>query len=69
MRIIALGFIKTFGGIVLMVDEEIISACINSGFRIMILFTILAGLSSLISYTLPETKGLIPKDIIDELQA
>ena len=40
-----------------MVSSQIINACINSGFKIMLLFAILAVISMGIYYILPETKG------------
>ena len=53
VRIIGLAFIKFFGGVILMVESEIISACLDSGFKVMILFAILAGLCVVASYYLP----------------
>ena len=67
VRIIGVGFVKTFGTIVLLFSSQIINACLNSGFKIMILFTALAVLSAYLSFVLPETHGMRPPEIIEEL--
>ena len=61
---IAVGFIKTFGSITTMISSQIINACINSGFKIMILFAVLAAISIALYLLLPETKGKQPPDVI-----
>ena len=53
VRIVGIGFIKSFGAMTDMASSEIISACFDSGFKIMILFAILAGVSMIISWALP----------------
>jgi hypothetical protein len=53
IRIIGVGFIKTFGSLTIMTSSQIINACLNSGFKIMLLFAILAAFSIFLSYILP----------------
>ena len=53
IRIVAIGFIKTFGSITPMVSAFIIDACLDSGFPIMLLFAILAAVSIVLSWILP----------------
>ena len=53
IRLVGIAFVKMFGAITTMVSSQIIHACISSGFRIMILFTILAGISIFLYYLLP----------------
>ena len=53
VRIVGIGFIKSWGALTGMASSEIISACFNSGFKIMILFAILAGISMIITWALP----------------
>ena len=60
IRIIAIGFIKTFGTITVMLTPALITACANSGFPIMLIFGIMAGISVWCSYVLPETYGKRP---------
>ena len=67
VRIIGVGFINIFGAIIVLVNPEIINACLSSGFRIMIIFAVLAALSIVCSYLLPETFGTTLRDIIVEL--
>jgi len=67
IRIVGIGFIKVFGSITAMVSSQIINACINSGFKIMLLFALLAIISMIIYYLLPETKGKRPPEMIEEL--
>ena len=67
IRIVGIAFIKMFGAITTMVSSQIIHACISSGFKIMILFTILAGVSIVLYYLLPETHGKRPPEVIEEL--
>ena len=60
VRVIGIGMVKTFGGSGLMLSSLIIEACLNSGFRIMILFSALA-IVCIICYTgLRETFGKMP---------
>ena len=47
VRVIGIGFVKTWGGTGLMLSPLIIDACLDSGFRIMILFAALAALCAL----------------------
>ena len=47
VRVIGIGFVKTWGGAGLMLSPLIIDACLDSGFRIMILFASLAALCAL----------------------
>lgn len=68
VRIISLTFIKTCGAVILMTESSIISVCINSGFKIMILFAGLAVICIACSYKLPETFGKMPDDMIEELR-
>jgi hypothetical protein len=51
-----------------MVESLIISLCLSLGFKIMILFSVLAVLSIVCSYILPETLGRAPEDMIAELR-
>ena len=53
VRIIALGFIKTFGSTTTMLSSQIINLCLNNNFKIMILFAILAAASVVFCYLLP----------------
>lgn len=64
IRIVGIAFIKMFGAITTMVSSQIIHACISSGFKIMILFTILAAISIVLYYILPETHGKRPPEVI-----
>lgn len=64
VRIISLAVIKTCGGVILMVESEIVALSRNSGFKIIILFAVLAALSIGCSYILPETLGKAPEDMI-----
>ena len=50
-----------------MVSSQIINACLVSGFKIMILFAVLAGISVALYLLLPETKGKRPPDVVEEL--
>ena len=68
VRIVGIGFIKMFGAITTMVSSQIIHACISGGFKIMILFSLLAGISIFLYYLLPETHGKRPPEVIEELQ-
>lgn len=45
VRVIGVGFVKTFAAMTSMVASQIIDACLNGGFKIMILFTVMALLS------------------------
>ena len=47
VRVIGIGFVKTWGGTGLMLAPLILDACLSSGFRIMIIFAALAGLCAL----------------------
>ena len=67
IRIVAIGFIKTFGAMTAMVSSQIIDACLDSGFPIMLLFAILAAVSVVLSWILPETHGKRPPEVIKEL--
>ena len=62
-----MGFIKIFGAITIMLSSRIVNACLNNGFKIMILFTILAVISVILYYLLPETFGKRPPEMIEEL--
>lgn len=53
VRVIGNGLVQIFGSAVLLVAEQIISGCFSSGFRIMILFALMAGLSVVCSAFLP----------------
>lgn len=53
VRVIGNGLVQIFGSAVLLVAEQIISGCFNSGFRIMILFALMGGLSVVSSVFLP----------------
>ena len=53
VRLIAVGFIKTFGSVTTIVSSQIINACLVSGFKIMILFAILAAISVALYLVLP----------------
>jgi tetrahydromethanopterin S-methyltransferase subunit E len=53
MRIIGVGFIKTFGSVTVMLSSQILNACLNTGFPIMVLFAILAAISIFVSWLLP----------------
>jgi hypothetical protein len=68
VRIIAIGFIKTFGAITTMSTPGILHMCLNSGFPIMLLFGLMAGLSVVCSWALPETYGRRPAEVIEELR-
>ena len=52
----------------LMAAPQIISVCLNSGFKIMILFSIAAGVSVVFYSKLPETFGKRTLEIIRELE-
>jgi hypothetical protein len=67
VRLIGIGFIKTFGSITAMVSSQIINLCLNTGFKIMALFAILASISVIIYYLLPETHGSKPPEVVMEL--
>ena len=67
IRGVAMGFIKIFGAVTIMLSSRIVNACLNSGFKIMILFTILAVISVVLYYLLPETFGKRPPEMIEEL--
>jgi len=69
VRVIGTGFIKTWGSLTSMVSSQIINACLNGGFSIMLLFAILAAFSIFLSYLLPETHGKRPPEMVDELAA
>ena len=45
VRIISIGFIKTFGSITMMVTPYLLKLCVSNGFSIMLLFTFLAASS------------------------
>ena len=60
VRIIGIGFIKIFGGLSQTLAALLISLCLNTGFRIMIIFSILAGVCVICSRLLPETFGKMP---------
>lgn len=49
VRMVSLGFIKAFGTTILLLESYIVNACLYSGFRIMILFAVLAGQSIMCS--------------------
>ena len=51
-----------------MFSSFIIDACINSGFPIMLLFAILAAVSIVLSWILPETHGKRPPEVIEEME-
>ena len=68
VRIIGIGFIKTFGAAMVMSTPAIINWCISSGFPLMIIFGVLAGFSAWCSFILPETLGKRPAEVIDELK-
>ena len=68
MRIIGIGFIKTFGAGMVMSTPAIITWCVTSGFPLMLLFGALAGLSAWCSYILPESLGKRPAEVIEELR-
>ena len=68
VRIIGVGFIKSFGGGALMFSSLIIQLCLDTGFKIMILFTILAAIAIYISYILPESFQIAPPEVIKELR-
>ena len=53
VRVIGIGCAQIFGSAILLVAEEIINACLRSGFRIMILFVLMAALSIVCSAFLP----------------
>ena len=53
IRVIAIGFVKMFGAVTTMLSEVIVNACLNSGFKIMILFAILGAISVFLYYLLP----------------
>ena len=50
-----------------MMSSFIINACINSGFKIMLLFAILAAISAILCFMLPQTYGKRPPEVIEEL--
>ena len=60
VRIIGIGFTKSWGSMTSMASAQIISACLSSGFKIMLLFAILASICIFLSYLLPETHGKRP---------
>lgn len=64
VRVIGLNFIKTWGSLTSMVSSQIINACFNSGFPIMLVFAILAAISIGLSYILPESHGKRPPEMI-----
>jgi hypothetical protein len=66
VRIIGVGFIKTFGSLTVTFSGQLISACLNGGFKIMILFAILAGICGILSWMLPETFGKRPPEYVQE---
>ena len=68
VRVIGIGMIKTFGGSSLMLSALIISACKSSGFPIMAVFSVLAALSIICLCFLPETFGLMPAEVVEELR-
>ena len=47
-----------------MVSSQIINACLNSGFPIMLVFAVLAAASIILSYFLPESHGKRPPEMI-----
>lgn len=65
VRIIAIGFIKTFGTITVMLAPALINACASSGFPLMLVFGIMAAISVWCSYVLPETYGKRPMEVIE----
>ena len=65
VRMIGIGIVKTAGAVILLFQSMIIQACLDSGFRIMILFAGLSILSAVCSFILPETLGKDTPDVID----
>ena len=53
VRLIAVGFIKCFGSSTAMISSQIINGCLRSGFKIMVLFTVLAAITVFLYYLLP----------------
>ena len=53
IRIIGLGFLKTFGSTTTMVSSQILNFFINNDYKIMILFSVLAGVNIVFCYFLP----------------
>ena len=60
VRIIGIGFIKIFGGLSQTLAALLISLCLRNNFRIMIIFSTLAGVCVVCSRFLPETFGKMP---------
>jgi hypothetical protein len=53
VRLIAVGFIKCFGSSTAMISSQIINGCLKSGFKIMLLFSILGAVTVFLYWLLP----------------
>lgn len=60
VQILGFGFNEIFGAMTLVSSKWLISFCLNGGIKIMIIFAVLAALSMVCSYFLPETRGKMP---------
>ena len=68
VRLIGISFVKTIGGSSLMLSGLLISFCMSTGFRIMVVFTGLSVLGMGVVYLLPESYGKMPVEVIEELK-
>ena len=68
VRIIGIGFIKIFGGLSQTLAAPLISVCLSSGFKIMIVFGVLALICTFCTWLIPETFGKMPAELIEELR-
>ena len=67
MKINAISFLATIGGLVIAASEFILDACINSGFSVMILFTMAGIAGVIVSSLLPESFEIPPPDLVPEI--
>lgn len=65
VRVLGTSLVSLMGGVMVTVAPEIIDACIEHGFPIMIIFSILSACSCFFSYKLPETFKKTPPDVIE----
>lgn len=69
VRAIGTGVVSLAGGVMIMVNPEIIAVCESAGFHIMILFAAGSVVCLVCSYFLPETYGKTPEDVVEELKS